>query len=517
MSPLRLAKGRNRFHAAIGSDHGGASYIGTERSNDAKPPTVDPKRAILLHMKWGQLRFLLSANLSGFGWARAFTIMLAAAPLPSLLLARNHEVVLMSRSMAGQPAEVSLAINPAHPRNVIAVSLASGLEVRSTNFSFVSHDGGLTWSSSAAFNPEKRVQGDDSVVFNHSGQAFRSYISFLGLREETQTRSNGIFVSASSDSGQTWNTPVAVVNHQNTLTPFEDKPYLAADPLPESPHAGHLYLAWTRFDRYGSEDPEDQSHIYFSRSPDRGQSFSSPIRISDHGGDCLDSDGTVEGAVPAVGTKGQVYVVWAGPRGLVLDVSRDGGFTFGGDRVIAEMPGSWDLEIEGLGRANGLPVTGVDHSAGPYQGSLYVNWADERYGDPDSFVIHSRDEGKTWSPPQRVNDDPVSNGRAQFLTWMAVDPVDGSVNVVFLDRRGDTGTKTAVRLARSIDGGVTFVNYLIDVEPFECNPAIFFGDYIGISAYGGLVIAAFPHFRSAQQLDLSAAVFRFRPGTQGME
>ena len=52
----------------------------------------------------------------------------------------------MSRSMAGLPAEVSLAINPARPGNVIAVSLASGLEVRSTNFSFVSHDGGLTWS-----------------------------------------------------------------------------------------------------------------------------------------------------------------------------------------------------------------------------------------------------------------------------------------------------------------------------------------------------------------------------------
>ena len=82
MSPLRLAKGRNRFHTAIGSDHGGSSYIGTERSNDAKPPTVDPKRAILLHMKWGQLRFLLSSDLSGFGWARAFTIMLAAAPAP---------------------------------------------------------------------------------------------------------------------------------------------------------------------------------------------------------------------------------------------------------------------------------------------------------------------------------------------------------------------------------------------------------------------------------------------------
>ena len=250
----------------------------------------------------------------------AFAIILAVPLVPGLLLARNHEVVSMSRSMAGLPAEVSLAINPARPRNVIAVSLASGLEIRSTNFSFVSHDGGLTWSSSAAFNPEKRVQGDDSVVFNHRGQAFRSYISFLGIREETPTPGNGIFVSSSSDGGQTWNeltirtrSHLSRTNLTWWLTHSQTKPY-----------ADHLYLAWTRFDRYGSEDPEDQSHIYFSRSPDRGRSFSSPIRISDQGGDCLDSDGT--GAVPAVGAEGQVYVVWAGPQGLVLDVSHDGGF-----------------------------------------------------------------------------------------------------------------------------------------------------------------------------------------------
>ena len=137
--------------------------------------------------------------------------------------------------MAGVPAEVSLAINPARPGNVIAVSLATGLEVRSTNFSFVSHDGGLTWSSNAALNPEQRVQGDDSVVFNHKGQAFRSYISFRGLRNETPTPSNGIFVSSSADGGRTWNEPVAVVDHQNTITPFEDKPYLVVDALPESP------------------------------------------------------------------------------------------------------------------------------------------------------------------------------------------------------------------------------------------------------------------------------------------
>ena len=152
-------------------------------------------------MKSSPGHFFLSANLREFRLELAFAVTLAVPLVPGPLLARNHEVVSMSRSMAGLPAEVSLAINPVRPHNVIAVSLASGLEVRSTNFSFVSHDGGLTWSSSSAFNPEKRVQGDDSVVFNHRGQAFRSYVSFLGLREETQTRSNGI---GTKDMSKLW-------------------------------------------------------------------------------------------------------------------------------------------------------------------------------------------------------------------------------------------------------------------------------------------------------------------------
>ena len=66
----------------------------------------------------------------------------------------------------------------------------------------------------------------------------------------------------------------------------------------------------------------------------------------------------------------------------------------------------------------------------------------------------------------RVNDD--AKGAAQMFTWMAVDPADGAVNVVFHDRRGQPGTMTGVTLARSIDGGKTFVNHPLPVQPFDC-------------------------------------------------
>jgi hypothetical protein len=295
---------------------------------------------------------------------------------------------------------------------------------------------------------------------------------------------------------------------------MEDKPYPAVDNGSDSPHRGNVYVAWTRFDRYGSDDPLDNSQIYFARSTDGGLSFQPPFRVSQLGGDCRDSDDTVEGAVPAVGIHGEVYLVWAGPRGLEFDVSLDGGNTFADDRVLFDMPGGWDSEVPNVSRHNGMPVTGVDHSLGKFRGTLYVNWIDDRNGDLDVFVAHSRDSGKTWSTPVRVNDDPIGNARPQMFTWMAVDPIDGSVNVVFHDRRDVGDDQARATLARSVDGGATFKNFPISIPAFSTNPAVFMGDYNGIDARNGRVAAAFTYLTGDPRLTaLAAALFDFQPGT----
>jgi hypothetical protein len=407
-----------------------------------------------------------------------------------------------------------VAINPGFPDHVIAVSMQGGRpgEPRVTNQSFVSTDGGFTWTTHRVANPLFRVQGDDAVAFGRDGVAYHTYIAFDGIRAERPERaSSGIYIRQTRD-GATWSDPTPVVDHVNTAIPFEDKPWLGVDRGADSPHRGNVYVAWTRFDEYGSADPAHQSHIWFSRSRDGARTFMPAVRVSDAPGDARDSDGTVEGAVPAVGTAGEVFLVWAGPRGLEFDVSHDGGWTFGRDRTIAKTPGGWDIPVAGVPRHNGMPVTGVDHSTGAHRGTLYVNWIDERNGDPDVFVMRSSDGGRTWSAPVRVNDDPP--GAAQLFTWMAVDPADGSINVIFHDRRGLAGDAVGVTVARSVDGGKTFVNYSSLVEPFEPLPGVFFGDYNGIDARGGRIVAAFPYVREGVQM-VMGVVMRFEPGTQG--
>lgn len=426
----------------------------------------------------------------------------------------HHFVARVSDDGALRPAEAAIAINPANTDHIVAVSLQAmkpGSPVRLSNFTYTSIDGGRTWSTTPAPNDHQRVHGDDAIAIARDGTVYHSYIAFEGIRVPRPDRaSSGIFVRSSRD-GISWKEPVAVIDHVNTAAPFEDKPWIGVDDAEESPHRGNVYVAWTRFDVYGSDDPDHRTHIWFSRSRDGARTFAPAVRVSDSPGDARDSDGTVEGVVPSVGIRGEVYVVWAGPLGLVFDRSLDGGYTFGADKVISEMPGGWDLPVPGITRHNGMPVTGVDHSRGQHRGTIYVNWIDERNGDADVFVASSRDGGQTWSAPVRVNDDPRGNRRPQLFTWMAVDPADGSVNVVFLDRRGTDGTNNAVTIARSTDGGKTFANHAVNRAAFPSNDKVFYGDYLGIDAQGGRVAAIYPVVVDGpQQLILETAIFQFR-------
>jgi hypothetical protein len=398
--------------------------------------------------------------------------------------------------------ETAIAINPANPDHIVGsavVTLGNPSDRRITNFTYVSLDAGRTWATVPMANPEGRVQGDDAIAIDHTGRIYRTYLGFAHLRDPDGVfPKNGLFLSATNGIGLTWEEPVTLVDHLNSIVPFEDKPYPGVDLSADSPYRGNLYLTWTRFTRYGSASPADSSFIYLVMSRDGGMTFSRPTRLPADGGDAVDGDDTVEGAVPAAGPLGEVYTSWGGPRGIEFTRSLDGGRTWEHARTVLEQPGGWDIGIDGLGRANGMPVTAVDISNGPNRGAVYINWADLRNnggqdGDADVFISRSDDRGQTWSAPLRVNQDPVGNDRDQFFTWLSVDPVDGSVNIVYYDRREGDGRGIHVYLARSEDGGVRFTEQRISSESFVPNPNLFFGDYNGVSAYGGRVACIWTH------------------------
>lgn len=366
------------------------------------------------------------------------------------------------------PEETQIAIDPNDPNRIVAVAQGDGC------YSFFSTDAGITWAEEAITDPFDL--GDPTLAVDGAGHTYYAYIGTFSH--------SGIYVARSTDSGATWAPGVPVLEH-NSGRPFEDKQNAVADRTGGAWN-GSLYVGWTQFDRYGSTNAADSTRILFSYSRDHGATFAPPVRVSDEGGNCIDEDDTVEGAVPAVGPDGVVHMVWAGPRGLEYDRSTDGGATWGDDVVLGPIPGGWDFAVPGIYRCNGLPQTVADWTGGPYAGRIYVLWSDQRNGDTDVFLIHS-DDGALWSAPQRVNGDPVGNGRHQFFPWMDLDPLTGHLHVVFYDRRDTSGNGTEVWIASSADGGATFSEQVVSQSPFMPNASTFFGDYIGISAYGGRV------------------------------
>ncbi len=391
----------------------------------------------------------------------------------------------------GDFTEPSIAVDPANPQQLVGAFQVNASVA-------YSRDAGRTWTlAENTAPPDYKISGDVSVAYDNQGHAFLCYIAFDKLGTENywahDATRNGIFIRRSLDGGQTWEKDARIVIAHPTEPgiPFEDKPYIVADAT-RSKYAGNLYIGWTEFSL-------QKSTMLFSRSTDAGNSWSKPIEISTREGLPRDDNGAVEGFTGAVATDGTLYVVWCDLSGIVFAVSKDGGRSFSRSRTIVKARPSY-FSPESVGRGNGFPQIGID----PRSSQLFVTWADYTNGDVDVFSATSKDHGKHWSPPVRVNTDPLHNGRDQFFQWLAVDPVDGSENVIFCDRRADPGNRSYyMTLARSTDAGQSFQNYAWNTQPSDPKD-VFMGDYMGIAAYGGKVFGIWARTAAPEEVPAEA-------------
>jgi hypothetical protein len=403
-----------------------------------------------------------------------FPLVLSAQVLPK---APSSEVITVT-PMAGSFNEPSIAINPNNPQQIVAAYQGNARVAYSP-------DAGRHWLFTTGIESKNyRVSGDVSITYDNQGHAYICYITFdkLGTRNYWGHNSsrNGIYVRRSVDAGSTWESKdiAAAEQPDETNVPFEDKPYIVADNS-HGPYAGNLYIGWTRWTL-------TDSRMMFVRSTDSGKTWSKPIEIDDARGLPRDDNGALEGFAGVVGPDSALYAVWADGNHLRFTVSTDGGKTFSRTRNIVDTAPIM-FGVDGVARANGFPQIGIDPRGGPKGGRLYITWSDFRNGDVDVFCSTSSDHGVTWGPAVRVNSDALHNGAEQYFQWMALDPSDGSVYVVFYDRRSDPKEhEQTVVLARSTDGGQSFQNYSWTDHGFDAKGA-FMGDYSGIAALNGRV------------------------------
>ncbi len=382
------------------------------------------------------------------------------------------------------PCEPSIFINPTNEKNMVAGSILDNV-----HYSF---DGGLSWETKQ-LNSDLGIFGDPCITADNQGNFYFLHLSDpdkIGWKSDKIL--DQIVIQKSDDGGKSWSSGMGIGKNSPKQ---QDKEWAVVNPF-----NNEIYVTWTEFDQYGSKNTDDKSRILFSKSADGGNSFSTPIKLSQLEGNCIDDDFTTEGAVPSVGINGEIYVAWSYDHKIYFDKSYDFGNTWlENDIVITQQKGGWSTEIPGIGRSNGMPVTAVDHSNGKRKGTIYVNWTDHRNGvhNTDVFISKSTNNGTTWSKPKKVNLDKSTSH--QFLTWMSVDPKTGHIYIVYYDRNQLKNNQTGVTLAVSYNGGKKFVSKKISEKPFSLVPkGVFFGDYNNINSFNGVIRPIWTHYENGK-------------------
>ena len=264
------------------------------------------------------------------------------ALLISISLSAQYQNVRLT-PIGASVSEPSICINPKNTDQLIAGS--------NLNKYYISEDGGYNWTINNLISPEYGVWGDPCIIVDTVGDFYYFHLA----NPQNGNWIDRIVCQKLDFASQTWNNGTYTGLDG---TKAQDKEWAVIDNTTNT-----IYVTWTQFDEYDVSDTSYHSNIHFSKSIDRGMTWTNAIRINEVYGNCVDSDETVEGAVPSVGPEGQIYVSWAGPAGIVFDRSLDHGETWlDNDIFVDSMPGGWDISIPGISRCNGLPVTCCDIS-----------------------------------------------------------------------------------------------------------------------------------------------------------
>lgn len=365
----------------------------------------------------------------------------------------TDEVPVTPMHLTVEPSNNSplLAADPTESRFVV---MANRMDAPDFSCALqVSGDGGASW---APVNPVTELPaGADKcyapeVAFDSEGVLHYLFVGLKGAGNEPM----GAFLTSSPDRGRTFSPPDEV------LGPLNFGVRMAIDRGAGA--QGRMHLVWI----HATSDPPlggfgpPPNPILAAYSDDLGKTFSDPVQVSDPDRPMVVAPALTLGGDDAVHVayydlKGDVPdyqglegPVWPESWALVVASSGDGGQSFGRG-VVA------DDEVQPFERVM-LIFTMTPPSLVADGRRLCLAWADGRNGDPDVLVRCSPSAGRTWGAAVRVNDDPIGNGKRQYLPRLGVAP-DGRMDAIFYDRRSDLeNVLNHVSYTFSTDHGKTF-------------------------------------------------------------
>lgn len=348
--------------------------------------------------------------------------------------------------------EPYIAINPTNNQNLVSAWMSliySSGQYRIAIKSRASFDGGTTWSTVTIFPHFGAGFGsaDVSMAFDKNGLLFLSYIDYKQAPD-----SGGIYVARSYNGGLNWDNPSKAFDMYDipNKRPI-DRPWLVVD-LSNSVNSGTLYIT-TKPAPWIS--PPNRN--YFKVSTDSGHTWSSITNVD--GGKNLVGDfisqpmaaptntmnGSFCAAYPSYVSTQNIYPAYYFAK------SSNKGQTFSYHTILSGIVSPMDSNFK----------SGYRLIASPIDSNKFVFLIpNATHGDADIMAYHSNDGGQTWSIPVRINDDALSNGKAQDMVWGAYNE-KGKLVVTWRDRRntnvnGFWNAGYDFYYATSTDNGKTF-------------------------------------------------------------
>jgi hypothetical protein len=232
---------------------------------------------------------------------------------------------------------------------------------------------------------------------------------------ESDSTPFGVLYSHSTNGGTSFSSPVDLAT--NTGGSFGAQIGVGAD--------GSINVVW-------EDDSSSGANISFSRSTDKGASFSPPQTLSTNLGNSTEAQIVLDAS-------GNIDVAWAdstsGRFDIFLSRSTDQGASFSSPKNLSKGP------------ANSLHAQiGADATGG-----VYVAWQENvaaDFNNKDIFFARSSDSGANFMAPTNLSNNLGNSSNA----WITVDAT-GAVNLSWQDT---TPGLANIFFARSEDAGATF-------------------------------------------------------------
>jgi hypothetical protein len=391
------------------------------------------------------------------GIAAILRILIAIASVAALLgsgvaTAQTAGPNVNLTKAAGNQYEAAVAINPANSNQIFMVSRNEVGGMHRAR----SSDGGVTWTGGLFATHNTPPAGDIPRAYGNASVAWDSFgnLFLVFLAQGSTTAPTYVAISVSTDGGANFYSPSGSGAALILPTVY---PYLIGDQPTVAVGPGSAGFAGSVWVTYWSQGGVWVSSAGVAGAGTVGTFTSQPLPsqpVSVNFGD-ISVGPNGEAMVtygPNTGSSGTIYVntdpdgLGPAPFGSYVSVVpvNIGGFT-----GIPAQP-NWGIDPEA-----GLAF---DRSNGPHRGRVYLMYTDAPSigsADTNIFVVHSDNQGSTWSAPVRVNNDTGTN--SQFLPRISLDQSTGNLGLTWYDARNSPlNTMAGYFAAFSLDGGATF-------------------------------------------------------------